>query len=163
MFKTIFDLRRPCGPNKVPWTVVPQIGIFWLTQNPLFWELGIGARLDNFSHGGMTLRDPSGPRTPPKSICTHRHTRFKEIAKKSRFLDPDVCRASFGPHDILRSKMVLNMFFGPLTISYDAWMVSHTKLKKCFCAWKLVPKWLFCLRAYWPFTGAKLKALKEGL
>ena len=21
MFKTIFDLRRPSGPNKVPWTV----------------------------------------------------------------------------------------------------------------------------------------------
>ena len=29
MFKTIFDLRRPSGPNKVPWTVVPQIVIFW--------------------------------------------------------------------------------------------------------------------------------------
>ena len=24
MFKTIFDLRRPSGPNKVPWTVVTQ-------------------------------------------------------------------------------------------------------------------------------------------
>ena len=24
MFKTIFDLRRPSGPNKVPWTVVPK-------------------------------------------------------------------------------------------------------------------------------------------
>ena len=29
MFKTIFDLRGPSGPNKVPWTVVTQIGIFW--------------------------------------------------------------------------------------------------------------------------------------
>ena len=30
--------------------------------------------------------------------------------------------------------MVLNMFFGPLTISYDAWMMSHIKLKKIFFA-----------------------------
>ena len=28
--------------------------------------------------------------------------------------------------------MVLNMFFGPLTIPYHAWMMSHVKLKKFF-------------------------------
>ena len=28
--------------------------------------------------------------------------------------------------------MALNMFFGPLSISYDAWMMSHIKLKKFF-------------------------------
>jgi len=36
--------------------------------------------------------------------------------------------------------MVLNMFFGPLTISYDAWMMSHTKLKKLFLRLKIGPK-----------------------
>ena len=32
------------------------------------------------------------------------------------------------------------MFFGPLTISYDTWMMSHTKLKKLFLRLKIGPK-----------------------
>ena len=36
--------------------------------------------------------------------------------------------------------MVLNMFFGPLSISYDAWMMSHTKLKRLFLRLKIGPK-----------------------
>ena len=78
----------------------------------------------------MTLWDPSGPRTPPKSICTHRHTRLKNFDQKITICVTTVHGTLFGPDGLLRSKTVLNMFFGPLTISYDAWMVSHTKVKK---------------------------------
>ena len=36
--------------------------------------------------------------------------------------------------------MVLNVFFGPLSISYDAWMMSHTKFKKLILRLKIGPK-----------------------
>ena len=88
----------------------------------------------------MTLWDPSGPRTPPKSICTHRHTRLKNFDQKIPICVTTVHGTLFGPDGLLRSKMVLNMFFGPLTISYDAWMMSHTKLKKLFLRLKIGPK-----------------------
>ena len=64
----------------------------------------------------------------------------KKIAKKSQFLGTTVLGTFFDPDDLLRSKMVLNMFFGPLTISYDAWMMSHTKLKKLILRLKIGPK-----------------------
>ena len=133
---------------------------FWFTQNPLFWELGIGARSANFSHAGMTLWDPSGPRTPPKSICTHRHTRLKKIAKKSRFSPTTVHGTLFGPDGLLRSKMVLNMFFGPLSISYDAWMMSHTKFKKLFLRLKIGPKVTFLPKSLLTFYCCKIDLFK---
>ena len=36
--------------------------------------------------------------------------------------------------------MVLNVFFGPFAISYDVWMMSHTKFKKLFLRLKIGPK-----------------------
>ena len=53
---------------------------------------------------------------------------------------PTVHGTLFGPDGLLRSKMVLNMFFGPLSIAYDAWMMSHIKLKKLFLRLKIGPK-----------------------
>ena len=108
----------------------------------------------------MTLWDPSGPRTPPKSICTHRHTRLKKIAKKYRFLVTTVHGTLFGPDDLLRSKMVLNMFFGPLSISYDAWMMSHTKLKKLFLRLKIGPKVTFLPKSLLAFYYCKVEGFK---
>ena len=78
--------------------------------------------------------------TPPKSMCTHRHSRQKFLPKKSRFSSPDDFGVSTSPIDVLRSKIVLNVFFGPLSISYDAWMMSHNKLKKLFLRLKIGPK-----------------------
>ena len=114
--------------------------LFTMTKNRLFWEPGIGSRSDNFSHVGMTHWGVFGARAAPKSMCTHQAHRLKKIAKKSRFSGTAVPGTFFGPDDLLRSKMVLNMFFGPLTISYDAWMMSHTKLKKLFLRLKIGPK-----------------------
>ena len=65
---------------------------------------------------------------------------WKISTKKSRFCGTTVHGTLFGPDGLLRSKMVWNMFFGPLTISYDAWMMSHTKLKKLFLRLKIGPK-----------------------
>ena len=88
----------------------------------------------------MTPWGVFGARAAPKSMCTHQAHRLKIFVKKSRFLGPNVRRALFGPHDLLRSEMALNMFFGPLAISYDAWMMFHNKLKKIFLRLKNRPK-----------------------
>ena len=56
--------------------------------------------------------------------------------------------------------MVLNVFFGPLSISYDAWMMSHIKLKKVFLRLKIDPKVTFSPKSLLTFSVAKLKALK---
>ena len=53
------------------------------------------------------------------------------------------------------------MFFGPLTISYDAWMMSHTKLKKLFLRLKIGPKVTFSPKCLLTVYCPKLKALKE--
>ncbi len=99
----------------------------------------------------MTLSALFGSRTPPKSMCTHRHSRQKFLPKKSRFLRPGGFRASASPIWVLRSKIVLNVFFGPLSISYDAWMMSHNKLKKRFLRLKIGPK-----MAIWPLFPLNL-------
>ena len=39
------------------------------------------------------------------------------------------------------------MFFGPLTIPYDAWMMSHAKFKKLFSCLKIGPKVIFSLNS----------------
>ena len=88
----------------------------------------------------MTLSALFGPRTPPKSICTHRHSLQKFLTKKTRFLYRGVRRAPFGAHGLMRSKIVLNMFFGPLSISYDAWMMFDFGLKNFFLRLKNRPK-----------------------
>ena len=79
--------------------------------------------------------DPSGPfwgaRPAKKYVHTRRYT-LEKIAKKSRFLDTAVHGALSSPIEFLRSKMVLNMFFGPETILYDAWMMFPIDLEKLF-------------------------------
>ena len=56
--------------------------------------------------------------------------------------------------------MVLNMFFGPLTISYDAWMMSHTKLKKLFLRLKIGPKVTFLPKSLLTFYWCKIEGFK---
>ena len=62
------------------------IAYFNRRKNAIFWELGIGARSDNFSHKGMTQWGAPRVWGAPKSICTHAGTRLKKIAEKRRFL-----------------------------------------------------------------------------
>ena len=94
-----------------------------MTKNRLFWEPGVRSRSDNFSHAGMTQWGVFGARGAPKSMCTHQAHRLKIFVKKSRFLVWVVLGALFPVYGVLRSEMALNMFFGPLAISYDAWMM----------------------------------------
>ena len=56
--------------------------------------------------------------------------------------------------------MVLNMFFGPLTISYDAWMMSHIKLKKLFLRLKIGPKVTFLPESLLTFYWCKIEGFK---
>ena len=123
-------------------------------------EPGIGSRSDHFSHKGMTLSALFGSRTPPKSMCTHRHSRQKFLTKKSRFSGPTGFRASASPIWVLRSKIVLNVFFGPLSISYDAWMMSHNKLKKLFLRLKIGPKVTFSPMSLLTFFAVKIDLFK---
>ena len=108
----------------------------------------------------MTLSALFGSRTPPKSMCTHRHSRQKFLPKKSRFLRPGGFRASASPIWVLRSKIVLNVFFGPLSISYDAWMMSHNKLKKLFLRLKIGPKVTFLPKSLLTFYCCKIDLFK---
>ena len=68
MFKTIFDLRRPSGPNKVPWTVVTQnrdflVEIFQagvpMCANTFWW----GARPGGVPKGHTSVRKVVRPRS----------------------------------------------------------------------------------------------------
>ena len=52
------------------------------------------------------------------------------------------------------------MFFGPLTISYDAWMMSHTKLKKLFLRLKIGPKVTFLPKSLLTFYCCKIDLFK---
>ena len=108
----------------------------------------------------MTLWGVFGVRPAPKSICTHQAHRLKKIAKKSRFCGTTVHGTLFGPDGLLRSKMVLNMFFGPLTISYDAWMMSHTKLKKLFLRLKIGPKVTFSPKSLLALCSSNIEGFK---
>ena len=65
-----------------------KIASFNRRKNAIFWELGIGARSDNFSHKGMAQWDAPRVWGAPKSICTHGGTRLKKIAEKWRFSGP---------------------------------------------------------------------------
>ena len=107
----------------------------------------------------MTLCGMFGVRPAPKSICTHQAHRLKKIAKKSRFLGTTVLGTFFGPDDLLRSKMVLNMFFGPLAISYDAWMTSYT-LKKLFLRLKIGPKVIFSPKSLLALCSSNIEGFK---
>ena len=53
------------------------------------------------------------------------------------------------------------MFFGPLSISYDAWMMSHNKLTKLFLRLKIGPKVTFSPMSLLTFFAVKLTSLKE--
>ena len=57
--------------------------------------------------------------------------------------------------------MVLNMFFKPLSISYDAWMMSHIKLENFFLRLKIGPKVTFSPKCLLTVYCPKVKALKE--
>ena len=54
-------------------------------KNAIFWELGIGARSDNFSHEGMAQWDEPRVWGAPTRCCTHQAHRMKKIAEKWRF------------------------------------------------------------------------------
>merc|ERR1712035_256307 len=107
-----------------------------------------------------TLSALFGPRTPQKSICTHRHSLQKFLTKKNRFLPTAVHRAPFGADGLMRSKIVLNMFFGPLSISYDAWMMFDFGLKKTFFRLKIGPKVTFSPKCLLTFYCCKIDLFK---
>ena len=90
-----------------------------MTQNRLFWELGIRSRSDNFSHTGMTPWGVFGARAAPKSMCTHQAHRLKKIDEKGDFFGalaffvPNVRKSFLGRAD--RKKLSIYPF--PLRIS----------------------------------------------
>ena len=133
---------------------------FWFTQNHFPREVGIGARSDNFSHAGITPWGVSGARGAPKSMCTHQAHRLKIFVKKSRFLVRVVLGALFPVYGVLRSEMALNMFFGPLAISYDAWMMFDFDLKKSFLRLKKHPKVTFSPESLLTFYRCKMDLFK---
>ena len=56
--------------------------------------------------------------------------------------------------------MVLSMFFGPLTIPYDAWMMSHVKLKKLFLRLKIGPKVNFSPKSLLALCSSNIEGFK---
>ena len=56
--------------------------------------------------------------------------------------------------------MVLNMFFGPLSISYDAWMMSHAKLKMLFLRLKIGPKVTFSPKSLLALCSTNIEGFK---
>ena len=53
------------------------------------------------------------------------------------------------------------MFFGTLTISYDAWMMSHTKIKKLFLRFKIGPKVIFSPKSLLALCNSNKEGFKE--
>ena len=56
--------------------------------------------------------------------------------------------------------MVLNMFFGPLSISYDAWMMSHAKLKRLILRLKIGPKVTFSPKSLLALCNSNVEGFK---
>jgi hypothetical protein len=58
---------------------------------------------------------------------------FKRKTHESQKSSIHARHTSQMPNKQTLSVLGLNVFFGPLSISYDAWMMSHIKVKKVFC------------------------------
>ncbi len=59
--------------------------------------------------------------------------------------------------------MVLNMFFGPLSISYDVWMMFDFGLKKFFLRLKIGPRVTFSPKNLLTFYCCKIGGFKGKL
>ena len=56
--------------------------------------------------------------------------------------------------------MSLNMFFGPLAISHDAWMMSDFDLKKFFLRLKIGPKVTFSPKSLLALCSSNIEGFK---
>ena len=100
-----------------------------------------------FVYGGSPDRKVFAPKgTACRNFCR----------KKCRFWDQLVPLAASSRISVLRSEMVLNMFFGPLSIFYDVWMMFHFGLKKIILRLKIGPKVIFLPKSLLTFYYCKI-------
>ena len=80
--------------------------IFFPTQNAKSRDRSVVAGSHLFWHTLWTLPALFGARTPPKSICTHRHIRLKIFDEKMHFFGPRLVSAPGGVPNV---KIVKNL------------------------------------------------------